>query len=89
MLKCQIGLNNSEGNMNLDKSQEYQKEINELIHENIDFNILKDKNVLITGARGLIGSFLIDVLMLCNKVKKLNIKIYAFLLLIIYIYLHQ
>ena len=63
--------------MNLDKSQEYQKEINELIHENIDFNILKDKNVLITGARGLIGSFLIDVLMLCNKVKKLNIKIYA------------
>ena len=50
MQKCQIGLSNSEVNMNLDKSQEYQKEINELINENIDFDKLKNKSIMITGA---------------------------------------
>lgn len=38
---------------------------------------LKDKNILVTGAGGLIGSFLIDVLMEKNEKENLCCKIYA------------
>ncbi len=42
----------------------------------LDFNKFKNKKILITGATGLICSFLIDVLMYRNKIHNDNIKIY-------------
>lgn len=65
------------GNMDLWKSALYKEEIENLSKENIDLEKLKNKSILITGARGLIGSFLIDTIMFCNKEKELNCKIYA------------
>ena len=43
---------------------------------NLDFSKLKNKKLLITGASGLICSFLIDVLMYRNETFNDNIKIY-------------
>ncbi len=43
----------------------------------LDFNKLKNKTILITGATGLICSFLIDTLMYRNEKFDDNIKIYA------------
>lgn len=56
---------------------EYKKEINKFLELPFDWQKLKGKAVLITGARGLVGSFLIDVIMLKNKRDKLNCTIYA------------
>ena len=42
-----------------------------------DFNFLKNKSVLITGAGGLVGSFLTDVIMYLNQNSNYNTKIYA------------
>ncbi len=50
------------------------KKISELY---IDWDLLQDKSVLITGAAGMIGTFLVDVLMYCNKTKMLNCTIFA------------
>jgi UDP-glucuronate decarboxylase len=38
---------------------------------------LQDASILITGASGLIGSFIVDVLMYCNEVYNMNIDVYA------------
>jgi nucleoside-diphosphate-sugar epimerase len=49
---------------------------NLLLNEyNIDFNVLKDKTILITGASGLIGLHLLSSIK--KKQKELNIKIYT------------
>ena len=42
-----------------------------------DFEILKNKSILITGAGGLVGSFFTDVLMYLNQNLNYNTKIYA------------
>lgn len=42
----------------------------------LNFSNFKDNSILITGGTGLIGSFLIDVLMYRNNIFKDNIKIY-------------
>jgi len=49
----------------------------ERIYNNSHFVMLKNKSVLITGANGLIGSYLIDYLLYLNDNKKYNISIYA------------
>ncbi len=38
---------------------------------------LQDKSIMISGATGMIGSFLIDVLMYCNEKRNLNCHVYA------------
>lgn len=43
----------------------------------INYEKLKNKSIFISGATGMIGSFLIDVLMKLNDDKNLNCKIYA------------
>ena len=63
--------------MNLLNNQLYRDDIKKITEENLEFNKLKNKSILITGARGLIGSFTIDTLMYLNKEKKLNCHIYA------------
>ena len=39
--------------------------------------LLRGCSVLITGASGLIGSFLVDALLLCNDLGSLNLEVYA------------
>ena len=55
----------------------YVEDIDRLTKENLDFNKLKNSSILVTGARGLIGSFLIDTIMYLNKNKGLNCHVYA------------
>lgn len=50
----------------------YLESIKKIEQLKLDFEILKNKTILVAGARGLIGSFLIDVVMYLNKIKKLN-----------------
>lgn len=47
------------------------------IDKNFNFEGLKDKSILITGANGLIGSYVIDYLTYLNSQKMYNIKIFA------------
>ncbi len=49
----------------------------EEIYKNFNFESLKNKSILITGANGLIGSYLIDYLSYLNSQKEYNIKIFA------------
>lgn len=44
---------------------------------NTDIQKLKNKSVLITGANGLIGSYIVDFLQYLNNTQDMNIKIYA------------
>ena len=55
----------------------YLEDIERLTRENLPFSKLKNSSILITWASGLIGSFLIDVIMFLNKNNKLNCHIYA------------
>jgi nucleoside-diphosphate-sugar epimerase len=55
----------------------YEEDIITVANYNIDWDRLNNKNILITGATGLIGSFLIDVLMFRNKHYGSQISIYA------------
>lgn len=59
--------------MHILKNKLYKEDIQRCAELNIDWTRLQDKSVVITGASGLIGSFLIDVLMY----KDINCKIYA------------
>ena len=55
----------------------YLEDIERLTWENLDFRKLKNSSILITWARGLIGSFLIDTIMFLNNNSDLNCHIYA------------
>lgn len=46
-----------------------------IANSNIDFNKLRNKTVLISGATGLIGSLLIKALLYCDKVHNLQINV--------------
>ena len=47
------------------------------IESSVNIEKLFNSSVMITGASGLIGSFLTDMLLMCNKEKNSNISIYA------------
>ncbi|MGO5026433.1 NAD-dependent epimerase/dehydratase family protein [Mediterraneibacter faecis] len=56
----------------------YKEDIKYVANLEIPWEKLRNKSILITGASGLIGSFLIDVLMEKNcMVHGLNCKVYA------------
>lgn len=59
------------------ENRNYQRSIENVAELPLPWEKLEEKNFLITGARGLIGSFLIDVLMYQNRMKHLNCHIYA------------
>ena len=63
--------------MRLLENKLYLEDIKKLASEKIDYNKLKDSSILVTGARGLIGSFLIDTIMYMNKENNLNCHVYA------------
>ncbi len=53
-------------------TEEYQK-----ILKSIDMGFLKDKSIAITGANGLIASYIVDLLSYANDEINLNVQIYA------------
>lgn len=52
-------------------------DIHRILSDNINWNKLKNANILITGSTGLIGQYLVYTLTELNKKETLNIKIYA------------
>ena len=63
--------------MNINEVELYNEEIKKYASKDIDWEKLRDKTFLITGATGLIGKFLIDVIMYKNDADNLNCKIIA------------
>lgn len=61
-----------EGKKNL-----YREELINILHQHDFCHFLQGKVVLVTGSRGLIGSELIDVIMLGNQENLLDCKVYA------------
>jgi len=55
----------------------YQEDLNFLIQEALNWERLAGKHILVTGASGMIGTFLIDALMKRNEVYHSNIVVYA------------
>ena len=63
--------------MNLLDINLYKEDIKKVSQLNLSWNMLNNKSILITGATGMIGSFLIDLLMYMNKSNNLNCNIHA------------
>lgn len=59
------------------KSKLYQEDIEYVAGLDIEWSALKDKTIMITGASGMIGTFLTDVLMYRNNVYRDNCNILA------------
>lgn len=55
----------------------YNQQLEKLNNQPIDWEKLSNKTILISGATGMIGTCLIDVLMLRNEIKKSNIHVIA------------
>ncbi len=56
--------------------EEYMEDVSYLANLNLPWNSLADKSILISGATGMIGSCLVDVLIQQNR-RGLNCKVYA------------
>ncbi|MFY1067091.1 NAD-dependent epimerase/dehydratase family protein [Enterococcus sp. AD013-P3] len=55
----------------------YQKDLQKVIENYPDWEKLSGKSLLMIGASGMIGSFLVDVLMLANQQKRTSVNVYA------------
>lgn len=55
----------------------YIEDIQKVLEQPLEWERLKNKTILVAGSTGMIGTFLIDVLMQGNYSKNLNCKIYA------------
>ena len=53
----------------------YQEDIKSVLNLNCDFSKLQEKTILITGATGLIGSVLVDMLIFLSKTHSLNLSL--------------
>lgn len=58
-------------------NETYENEIGEIANYGIDWGRITGKSILITGASGLLGTVLIDAIMLRNKLYNADIEIYA------------
>ena len=63
--------------MELYKNQLYMEDVYNVANLSLPWGKLRDGSIFISGATGLIGSFLIDVLMEKNTNEDLNCKVYA------------
>lgn len=63
--------------MNLYQNKQYIEDVYYVRSLQLPWEKLKDKKIIISGATGLVGSFLIDVIMEKNANDKLNCTIYA------------
>lgn len=58
--------------------KEYKKELEEYVKENLElFKTFKNKNILVTGAAGLIGSYLVDLFIAAQQQMNINCKVFA------------
>ena len=55
----------------------YRKDLETALHSTVNYRKLFHKSVLVTGATGLIGSFLVDLLLHINQQKNAGIQVYA------------
>lgn len=62
--------------MNIKDNPLYKEDIETVLELNCDFSKLKGKSVLITGATGLIGSYLVDMLVFLSEKFCLNLSLY-------------
>lgn len=63
--------------MNLYECKQYQDDIKFVANLELPWNKLENSSIMISGATGMIGSFLVDILMYRNKQYALNCDIYA------------
>ena len=63
--------------MSIYENELYLEDIEYVSKNSLPWDKMQDKSILISGATGLVGSFLIDVLMTKNTKDGLNCKIYA------------
>lgn len=63
--------------MNLYDNVDYQEDIQSVMEINFPWNKLNDKSIMISGATGMIGSFLVDVILEKNLSDGLNCTVYA------------
>ena len=59
------------------KHKLYEEDVKRVSNENLQWDKLKNKSLFLTGATGLIGTMIVDVLMYKNLNENLNVKIYA------------
>lgn len=55
----------------------YQEDVDYVANINLPWEKLQDKSIVISGATGLVGSFLVDVILLRNLKYGMNCKVYA------------
>lgn len=63
--------------MRLSEVKEYQDQVVEYANSNIDWDYLRDRKILISGATGMIGKCLIDLIMYKNSTENLNCTVIA------------
>lgn len=63
--------------MKIFENEQYMEDVRTVTKLDLPWEKLQDRSVLISGATGLIGSFLVDVLMKCKAENQTNCKIYA------------
>lgn len=63
--------------MNLYENQLYIEDLDYVRNLDLPWEQLSNKRILISGATGLVGSFLVDVLMRKNELDSLNVTVYA------------
>lgn len=63
--------------MDLFECNEYIEDLRNVINQEIDWDRFRGKSVIISGSTGMIGRFLVDILMLLNQEQALNCMIYA------------
>ena len=63
--------------MNLYQNSDYYEDVRAVAALDLPWEKLKDKNIMLSGATGLLGSFLIDVIFEKNASDRLGCKVYA------------
>lgn len=55
-----------------------QEDLEMIAKERLPFDRMKNANILVTGATGLVGSVMVKALACCNRIHNLNMTVYAF-----------
>lgn len=63
--------------MNLYDNQSYMDDVHTIKGQNLPWDMLRNRSIMLSGATGLIGSFLVDVILEKNLSDNLNCNVYA------------